>query len=100
MLRWQIAIEEYEGNITIFHHAENIDKNADGLSRWALSNTPDSPAYVLLEEEQQIRIQVINITDIGTEFFKEVRESYKQDKNCHILKTFLDKDCKDTGLIY
>ncbi|MBW0489881.1 hypothetical protein O181_029596 [Austropuccinia psidii MF-1] len=31
---------------------------------------------------------------MGTEFFEEVRESYKQDKNCHILTALLDKDFK------
>ncbi|MBW0553846.1 hypothetical protein O181_093561 [Austropuccinia psidii MF-1] len=38
MLRWQIAIQEYRGNMTIVHNAGNIHKNADGLSRWALPN--------------------------------------------------------------
>ncbi|MBW0496079.1 hypothetical protein O181_035794 [Austropuccinia psidii MF-1] len=32
MLRWQIAIKEYTGNMTIVHKAGNIHKNADGLS--------------------------------------------------------------------
>ncbi|MBW0538373.1 hypothetical protein O181_078088 [Austropuccinia psidii MF-1] len=85
MLRWKIAIQEYRGNMTIVHKAGNIHNNADGLSRWALANTLDNPAYVLLEAEPQIPIEGINITDIGTKFFEEVRESYKQDKNCHIL---------------
>ncbi|MBW0561180.1 hypothetical protein O181_100895 [Austropuccinia psidii MF-1] len=48
MLSLQIAIQEYGGNMTIVHKAQNIDKNADGLSRWALANTPDNPAYVPL----------------------------------------------------
>ncbi|MBW0534543.1 hypothetical protein O181_074258 [Austropuccinia psidii MF-1] len=56
MLRWQIAIQEYRGNMTIAHKAGNIHKNADGLSRWALANTPDSSAYVPLEAEPQIPI--------------------------------------------
>ncbi|MBW0519701.1 hypothetical protein O181_059416 [Austropuccinia psidii MF-1] len=30
MLRWQIAIEEYRGNMTIVHKDGNIHKNADG----------------------------------------------------------------------
>ncbi|MBW0576237.1 hypothetical protein O181_115952 [Austropuccinia psidii MF-1] len=77
MLRWQIAIQEYRGNMTIIHKAGKIHKNADGLSRWALDNTPDYPAYVPLEAEPQIPIEGINITDIGTECFEEVRESYK-----------------------
>ncbi|MBW0590391.1 hypothetical protein O181_130106 [Austropuccinia psidii MF-1] len=99
MLRWQIAIQEYSGNMTIVHKAGKIHKNADGLSRWALDNTPENPAYVPLEAEPQIPIEGINITDIGIEFFEEVRESYKQDKNCHILTSLLDKDCKDTSLV-
>ncbi|MBW0522736.1 hypothetical protein O181_062451 [Austropuccinia psidii MF-1] len=57
--------------MTIVHKAENIQKNADGLRRWELPNTPDNPAYVPLEAEPQIPIEVINITDIGTEFFEE-----------------------------
>ncbi|MBW0528306.1 hypothetical protein O181_068021 [Austropuccinia psidii MF-1] len=99
MLIWQIAIQEYSGNLTIAHNAGNIHKNADGLSRWALANTPDNPAYVPLEAEPQIPIEGISITDIGTEFLEEVRESYKQDNNCHILTSLLDKDCKDTSLV-
>ncbi|MBW0561826.1 hypothetical protein O181_101541 [Austropuccinia psidii MF-1] len=74
---WQIAIREYRGNITIVHKSGNIHKRADGLSRWELANTPDTPAYVPLEEKPQIPIEGINITDIGTEFFDEVRETYK-----------------------
>ncbi|MBW0479312.1 hypothetical protein O181_019027 [Austropuccinia psidii MF-1] len=72
MLRWQIAIQEYRGNMTLFHKAGNIHKNSNGLSRWELSNTPDNSAYVPLEAEPQIPIEIINITDIGTEFFEEV----------------------------
>ncbi|MBW0547428.1 hypothetical protein O181_087143 [Austropuccinia psidii MF-1] len=40
----------------------------------------------------------MNITDVGTEFFEEVRESYRLDKNCHILTSLFDKDCKDAAL--
>ncbi|MBW0536732.1 hypothetical protein O181_076447 [Austropuccinia psidii MF-1] len=57
MLRWQIAIQEYRGSMTIVHKAGNIHKNADGLSRWALANTPDNSAYVPLEAEPQIPIE-------------------------------------------
>ncbi|MBW0531492.1 hypothetical protein O181_071207 [Austropuccinia psidii MF-1] len=99
MLRWQIGIQECRGKMTIVHKEGNIHKNADGLSRWELANTPDNPAYVPLEAEPQILIEGINRTDIGSEFFEEVRESYKQDKNCHILTSWLDKDCKDTSLV-
>ncbi|MBW0535968.1 hypothetical protein O181_075683 [Austropuccinia psidii MF-1] len=99
ILRWQIANQEYRGNMTIFHKEGNIQKNTDGLSRWELANNPDNPAYVPLEGDPQIPIEGINITDIGTEFFEEFRESYKQDKNFHILNSLLDKDCKDTYLL-
>ncbi|MBW0576519.1 hypothetical protein O181_116234 [Austropuccinia psidii MF-1] len=98
MLRWQIAIQEYGGNMTIVHKAGNIHKNADGLSQWALPNTPDNPAYFHTSAEPQILIGVINITDVGTDFFEEAREIYRKDKNCHILTAILDKDCKDAAL--
>ncbi|MBW0571080.1 hypothetical protein O181_110795 [Austropuccinia psidii MF-1] len=99
MLRWQIAIKGYKGNMTIAHKAGNIHKNADVLSRWALANTPDNPAYVPLEAEPQIPIEGTNITNIGTEFLEEVIECYKKDKNFHILTSLLDKACKDTSLV-
>ncbi|MBW0565149.1 hypothetical protein O181_104864 [Austropuccinia psidii MF-1] len=98
MLRWQIAIQEYRGNMTIVYKAGNIHKNADGLSRWELPNTPDNPDYVPTSAEFQIPIEGINITDVGTEFFEEVGESYKQDNNFHILTALLDKYCKDAAL--
>ncbi|MBW0541456.1 hypothetical protein O181_081171 [Austropuccinia psidii MF-1] len=85
--------------MTIVHKEGNINKNADGLSRWELAKTPDNQAYVPLEAEPQIPIEGINVTDIWTEFFEEVRESYKQDKNCHILTSLLDKNCKDKSLV-
>ncbi|MBW0553468.1 hypothetical protein O181_093183 [Austropuccinia psidii MF-1] len=66
MLRWQIAIQGYRGNMTIAHKEGNIHKNVDALSRCELSNTPDNPAYVPLQAEPQITIEGINITDIGT----------------------------------
>ncbi|MBW0551102.1 hypothetical protein O181_090817 [Austropuccinia psidii MF-1] len=95
MLRWQIAIQEYRVNMTIVHKSGNINKNADGLSRWALANTPQNPAWVPPEEHH---IEGICVTDIGTEFFNQGKESYKMDKNCHILFQLLMKDCKDPSL--
>ncbi|MBW0518192.1 hypothetical protein O181_057907 [Austropuccinia psidii MF-1] len=95
MLRWQIAIQEYRGNITIVHKSGNIHKNVDGLSRWALANTPENLAWVPQEEHH---IEGICVTEIGTEFFNQVKESYKIDKNCHILSQLLMEDCKDPAL--
>ncbi|MBW0557186.1 hypothetical protein O181_096901 [Austropuccinia psidii MF-1] len=84
--------------MTIVHKSGNIHKNADGLSRWGLPNTPDNPAYVPIGSEPQIPIEGINITDFETEFFEEVRDSYQLDENCHILTSLLDKDYKDAAL--
>ncbi|MBW0482762.1 hypothetical protein O181_022477 [Austropuccinia psidii MF-1] len=92
MLRWQIAIQEYRGDVTIVHKDENIHKNSDGLSRLELPNTPENPAYVPKSAEPQIPIEGIEITDMGTESLEKVRESYKKDKNCHILTALLEKD--------
>ncbi|MBW0533632.1 hypothetical protein O181_073347 [Austropuccinia psidii MF-1] len=95
MLRWKFAIQEYGGNMTIVHKSGNIHTNAHGLRRWALANTPDNPAWVQHEEHH---IEGICVTDIGTEFFTQAKESYKIDKNCHILSQLLMKDCKDQSL--
>ncbi|MBW0545920.1 hypothetical protein O181_085635 [Austropuccinia psidii MF-1] len=95
MLRWQIAIQEYRGNMTIAYKSGNIHNNADGLSRWALANTPDNPAWVPQEEHH---IEGICVTEVGTEFFSQVKESYQINKNCHILSQLLMKDCKDPSL--
>ncbi|MBW0497252.1 hypothetical protein O181_036967 [Austropuccinia psidii MF-1] len=95
LLRWQIAIKKYRGSITIVHKSGNIHKNADGLSRWALENTPENPAWVPQEEHH---IEGICVTDIGTEFFNKAKESYKMDENCHLLCQLLMKDCKNPSL--
>ncbi|MBW0572592.1 hypothetical protein O181_112307 [Austropuccinia psidii MF-1] len=100
MLRWQIAIQEYRGNITIFHKDGNINQNSDGLSRWPLQNNSDNPAYVPEEASPQIPIEEIIFTDLNTTFFEEVRNSYTQDKNCSILCQLITKDCKDNYLIH
>ncbi|MBW0531840.1 hypothetical protein O181_071555 [Austropuccinia psidii MF-1] len=92
MLRRQIYIQEYEGNMTIVHKSGNIHKNADGISRWALENTPENPAWA---QQEGHHIEGICVTDIGTQYFNQVKECYKMDKNCHILCQLLMKDCKD-----
>ncbi|MBW0590377.1 hypothetical protein O181_130092 [Austropuccinia psidii MF-1] len=45
MLRWQIAIQEYRGNVTIIYKEGKIHTNEDGLSRWPLDNVKSNPAY-------------------------------------------------------
>ncbi|MBW0538278.1 hypothetical protein O181_077993 [Austropuccinia psidii MF-1] len=92
VLRWQIAIQEYRGNITTVHKSGNIHKNADGLNRWATADIPENQEWVPQEEHH---IEGVCVTDFGTEFFNQVKETYKMDKNCHILCKLLMKDCKD-----
>ncbi|MBW0470481.1 hypothetical protein O181_010196 [Austropuccinia psidii MF-1] len=99
-LTWQIAIQKYRCNMNIVNKAEIIHKNAYGLKRWEVYNTPDNPAYVPLEAEPQIPIDGIIRTDIWNELIEELRASYKQDKNFHVLTSFLDKDFKHTALVH
>ncbi|MBW0561910.1 hypothetical protein O181_101625 [Austropuccinia psidii MF-1] len=85
MLRLQIVIQEYRGNMTFVHKDGNIHKNADGLSRWPLPNDIDNPAYVPEEASPQIPTEGISVTYLNTTFFQEVRNSYTQDENFSIL---------------
>ncbi|MBW0504248.1 hypothetical protein O181_043963 [Austropuccinia psidii MF-1] len=78
MLRWQISIQEYRGNMTIVNKAGNIHKNDYGLSRWELPNTPDNPTYFPKSAEPQIPFQGINITDL---FLDKVRHHKNQSMN-------------------
>ncbi|MBW0497233.1 hypothetical protein O181_036948 [Austropuccinia psidii MF-1] len=45
MFRWQIAIQEYRGNMNIIYKEGKSQTNADGLSRWQLDNVKINPAY-------------------------------------------------------
>ncbi|MBW0499294.1 hypothetical protein O181_039009 [Austropuccinia psidii MF-1] len=45
MLRWEIAIQEYRGNITIICKEGKSHTNEDGLSRWPLDNFKCNLAY-------------------------------------------------------
>ncbi|MBW0501327.1 hypothetical protein O181_041042 [Austropuccinia psidii MF-1] len=98
MLRWQIGIQEYRGNMTILHKEGNTHRSADCLSGWEFPKTSYNPDYVPISAEPQILIEGINITDVGTEFFEEVIESSKQDRNCHIHTALLENNCKDASL--
>ncbi|MBW0477213.1 hypothetical protein O181_016928 [Austropuccinia psidii MF-1] len=100
MLRWQKALQEYRGNMTIVHKDGNIHKNSDGLSRWPLPKNIDNPAYVAEGASPQIPIEGISVTDLKTTFFEEIRDSYTQDTNCSTLFQLLTKDCKDNSLIH
>ncbi|MBW0531000.1 hypothetical protein O181_070715 [Austropuccinia psidii MF-1] len=45
MLRWQIAIQEYKGNMTITYKEGKSHTNENGLSRCPLDNVKSNPAY-------------------------------------------------------
>ncbi|MBW0581549.1 hypothetical protein O181_121264 [Austropuccinia psidii MF-1] len=60
ILRWQIAIQEYRGNMTIIYKEGKIHTNADGLSRWPLDNVKGNPAYDP-EVEAKITIHLMEI---------------------------------------
>ncbi|MBW0583168.1 hypothetical protein O181_122883 [Austropuccinia psidii MF-1] len=45
MLRWQIAVQEYKGNMTIIYKEGKSHTNADGLSRWPLDNVKSNLDY-------------------------------------------------------
>ncbi|MBW0517732.1 hypothetical protein O181_057447 [Austropuccinia psidii MF-1] len=94
MLRWQIAIQEYRGNMTIVHKAGNIHKNADGLSRWALLNTPDNHAYVPTSAESQIPIEGINITDVRQNSLKKLGKATRKIRIVIFLLVYLKKLAK------
>ncbi|MBW0516984.1 hypothetical protein O181_056699 [Austropuccinia psidii MF-1] len=100
ILRWQMDIQEFRGNMTIAHKDGNIHKYLDGLSRWPLPNNIDNPAYIPEEASPQILIEGISVTDLNTTFIEEVRNSYTQDKNFSILFQLLTKYCKDNSLIH
>ncbi|MBW0547051.1 hypothetical protein O181_086766 [Austropuccinia psidii MF-1] len=77
--------------MTIVHKSGNIHKNVDSLSRLAPENTPENPAWVPQEEHH---LEGICVTDISTELSDQAEESYKMDKNCHILCQILMQDFK------
>ncbi|MBW0562904.1 hypothetical protein O181_102619 [Austropuccinia psidii MF-1] len=88
MLRFRIAIQEYRGNITIGHKSGNIHRNSVGPSKWALENLPENPEWVPQEKNH---IEGICVTDIWTELFNKVEESYNMDKTFHSLcKTLIE----------
>ncbi|MBW0557045.1 hypothetical protein O181_096760 [Austropuccinia psidii MF-1] len=45
MLRWQIPIQEYRGNMTIIYKEGKSHTNADGLRRWPLDYIKKNPVY-------------------------------------------------------
>ncbi|MBW0503208.1 hypothetical protein O181_042923 [Austropuccinia psidii MF-1] len=96
MLRWQISMQEYRGNMTIVHKEGNIHENADLLRRWSLPNNIDTPAYVPEEASPQIPIEGINVTDLNTKLCEEVRNSFSNVRMVASYANYLPKNVKTT----
>ncbi|GAA5873408.1 hypothetical protein JCM1840_007374 [Sporobolomyces johnsonii] len=59
MLRWQLAIQEYRGHMTIRHRPGKANGSADGLSRGPLPNNTSNPAADL-SEDVEVRPDIID----------------------------------------
>ncbi|MBW0521565.1 hypothetical protein O181_061280 [Austropuccinia psidii MF-1] len=78
MLRWRILIQEFRVNMTIVHKSSNINKNSEGLSRWALANTPEDPEWVPQEEHH---IEVICVEILEKNSLTKLKKAIKWTKN-------------------
>ncbi|MBW0496596.1 hypothetical protein O181_036311 [Austropuccinia psidii MF-1] len=92
MLRWQIAIQEYRGGMSIAHKDGNIHKNSDGLSRWPIPNNINNSAYVPEEASSQIPIEGISVTDLNTTFFEETPDVLEKGWNPRLPQDYLRKE--------
>ncbi|MBW0482672.1 hypothetical protein O181_022387 [Austropuccinia psidii MF-1] len=114
ILRWQKAIQEYRGNMTIIYNKGKSHTNADGLSRWPLDNVKRNPAYDP-EAAAKIPIHFIGNTDsegteatilgissseLNNEFFSAVLKSYSKHKQYGILLKLLQQKYKSPELEY
>lgn len=54
MLRWQLAVQEHRGHMTVVHKPGVLNKAADGLSRSAIANDEDNPAADLDPTIEQV----------------------------------------------
>ena len=87
MFRWQLAIQEYRGRMTITHRPGALHMNADLLSRHPLPNDVDNPAGV--EEVDIIEILGLHVVDLASEFFEEIRKGYETHKDLSTLVKIL-----------
>ena len=76
MLRWQMALQQYRGEMTIIHKAGKNHGNADAFSRFHLNNDLDNPARM---DEKDVEILGIHILDLHSDFLKVLRDHYEKD---------------------
>ncbi|POW13130.1 hypothetical protein PSHT_07866 [Puccinia striiformis] len=77
MMRWQIAIQEWRGSMTITHRDGLIHKNADGLSRWALPNDSDNPAFDKEDIIREVPIMAIASKHVQQDLVAQLEEPWK-----------------------
>ncbi|KAI7956963.1 hypothetical protein MJO28_004058 [Puccinia striiformis f. sp. tritici] len=99
MMRWQIAIQEWRGSMTITHRDGVIHKNADGLSRWALPNDSTNPAYDEEELTREVPIMAIAVSGLSTDFWDSVEASYEANRNTACLMSLLRSKHSQPDLI-
>jgi hypothetical protein len=99
MLRWMMAIQEYKPFMTITHRPGKFHNNADGLSRMALPNDSDNPAWEPEEMERDIPVMGISLCELSDEFFEEVKDSYEKNSNTTKLVRILSIQKTDLSLI-
>ena len=77
MLRWQIAIQKYRGNMSIKHRPGKKHQNSDYFSRWPLENSGNNPAQKP-ENHESFPILAIHVCELEKEFFNLIKESYSK----------------------
>lgn len=89
MLRWQLAIQEHRGHMTVVHRPGTENRNADALSRNALPNDSSNPASDL-EEDTPI-IYSIAIVEMGDEWFTQIQTGLAEDIQLSRIATAIAK---------
>ncbi|MBW0481027.1 hypothetical protein O181_020742 [Austropuccinia psidii MF-1] len=134
MMRWQIAMQEYRGNITIIYKEGKSHTNADGLSRWPLDNVKSNQVFdpevaakipihfMEIDRKKNFRfsewalesgtsnsgntksegtetpILGIGSSELHTEFFNAVMNTYSKNKQCGILLQLLQQKYRSPEL--
>ena len=90
MFRWQLAIQEYRGRMTITHRPGRNHQNADLLSRFPLPNDASNPGGV--DDVDIIEIFGLHVVDLASEFYKQITDSYQKCKNLRTLVKILSDE--------